>query len=181
MHNPKRFEYQHKDIGYLKKDIAFRTIFSVLFIGIFVWQIVNMFMGFSSITQNLQIVTSIIVLISCLMLAFVSLTFVFKDFRIISAIKNNGKCVSSVQLLVQTKKRSFIWLYSLLIKFFTLVTSLVLIASVTYTILEVTFLSSISFFMPFLFMICLSGFNSIYHIKDEIHTQNYVQEQQPLY
>lgn len=181
MHNPKRFEYQHKDIGYLKKDIVFRTIFSVLFIGIFVWQIVNMFMGLTSTTKNLEIVVSIIVLLSCLMLSFVSLTFVFKDFRIISAIKNNGKCVSSVQILIQTKKRSFIKLYNLLIQFFTLVTSLVLIATITYTILEATVLSSVSFFMPFLFMICISGLNSIYHIKDEIYTQNQVQEQQPLY
>jgi len=180
MYNPKRFEYQHKDISYLKKDIVFRTIFSVLFLAIFVWQMVGIILSFSSMS-TMQIVISALVLLSCLMLAYVSLTFVFKDFRIISAIKINGKCVSSVKILLQTKKRSFIWLYNLLIQFFTLMTSLVLIASITYTILEVTYLSSISFYMPLLFLISLSGFNSVYHIKDEIKVQNQLQEQQPLY
>ena len=43
----------------------------------------------------------------------------------------NGKCVSSVQILIKTDKKSFLYLYNLLIQFLTLVTSLILISSLT--------------------------------------------------
>ena len=88
----------------------------------------------------------------------------------------NGKCVSAVQMLIKTNKRSFLWLYNLLIQLLTLITSLTLICSATYAVLQATYLSMISYYLPFLVAVCLSGFNSIYHIKDEMHVQNTVQE-----
>ena len=177
-----KFEYLHKDLGSLKKDITFRTIFSVLFLAILVWQFVIMIM--KSVTSSLtvmEIVFACIVISSTLVLLLATLSYVFKDFRIMSAVKMTGKCVSSVNILFSTKKRSFIWLYNLLIQILTLGTTLILIACITYSILQITFLSTISFYMPFLTMICVSGYNSIYHIKDEIYTQNFISEQQPAY
>lgn len=172
--NSKRFEFQHKDIEGLKKDIVFRSIFMFLFIAIFIWQIVMI-----AIEKNLvfaHIVIAITVLISSLMLTILSFMYVFKDFRIISAIKTNGKCVSSVQILMKTDKKSFIRLYNILIQLLTLATSLILICSITYSILQATYMSTISFYMPLLLLITMSGYNSIYHIKQEIKTQNTVQQ-----
>lgn len=175
--NSKRFEYTTKDIPYLKRDIFFRALFAGLLIAVFLWQFIAIIYktATSSITI-MQIASSILVILCSLLLAFISFMYAFKDFRIISAIKLNGRCVSAVQMLIRTTKRSFIKLYSYLLEFLALITSLVLICSIVYAILEATYLSTTSFYMPLLFMICISGFNSIYHIKDEIHTQNHVQE-----
>lgn len=180
--NTKRFEYFHKDIKQLKKDIAFRVLFSFIFLVTFVWQIVAMvtvsIKGSLSIMQG---VIAAIVLICSLMLCLVTMSYAFKDFRIIAAIKMKGKCVSSVKILFKTEKTSFLWLYNFIMQFLTLATTLVLIACVTYSILQVTYLATISYYMPFLLMICTSGYNSIYQVRDEILTQKNVQQQQPLY
>ena len=180
--NSKKFEYQHKDIVHLKRDIIFRSLFSILFLGIFIWQFVSIIIeNINNELSFIQIVVSAIVLLSSLLLSLLSLMYIFKDFRIIAAIKMNGKCISSVQILFKTDKKSFIKLYNLLIQFLTLATALVLIASLTYSILQVTYMASISFYMPILMLICISGFNSIYHIRDEIKIQNSVQEYNALY
>jgi len=173
----KRFEYTTRDLGHLKKDICFRTIFMFFFLSLFVWQISTLIMeSLKDSISNFKIISSIVVLISSLMLTLISLMYIFKNFRIISAIRLTGRCVSSVQLLIRTNKRSFLWLYNILMQFLTITTTLVLISSITYSILQMKYFSYVSFYMPLLFMICISGFNSIYHIKDEIKTQNSVNE-----
>ncbi len=178
----KKFIYLHKDVKQLKVDIVFRILFSLLFLAIFVWQFIFMILYIvQNKFSNPHGVVSAIVLISALLLCITTFYYAFKDFQIIAAVKMTGQCVSSVSILFPTKKTSFIKLYNYLIQFLTLATTLVLIASLTYAILEVTVLSSISFYMPLLLMICVSGYSSIYHIKDEITTQNTVQEQTPLY
>ncbi len=180
--NKKSFVYYNKDIKQLKIDIVFRMIFSVMFLACFLWQMVSMIVV--SIKGSLSLMESIsaaIVLFMSIVLFFVTFSYAFKDFRIIAAIKMNGKCVSSALILFSTKRTGFVKLYSLLIQLLTLAVTLILIASITYSILEVAVLSTISFYMPLLLTICVSGYNSIYHIKDEIRTQNIVQEQQLLY
>lgn len=180
--NSKKFEYYHRDVPQLKKDIVVRCFFSVIFLATFIWQIANIITENSKTSPSImQIIVSVIVLISSLILFCIVLLYAFKDFRIIGAIKMQGKCVSSVNILFSTKKSGFLKLYSLLIQFLTLATSLVLIACVTYSILQIAYLNSISFYMPMLLLICMSGYSSIYHIKDEIHTQKNVQMQQPEY
>ena len=129
----------------------------------------------------MQGVVAAIVLISSLLLSLVTMSYAFKDFRIIAAIKMRGKCVSSVQILFKTNKTSFLWLYNFIMQFLALATSLVLIGCITYSILQVAYLSTISFYMPLLLMLCVASYNAIYHVKDEIYTQNNVNEQQPLY
>ncbi len=180
--NSKKFEYFHKDIKQLRIDICFRLFFSALFLALFVWQMITT--GMSAYKNDLSLfqgIISAIVLVSALLLFLVTFSYAFKDFRIIAAIKMQGKCVSSVNILFSTKKSGFIKLYSYLIQFLTLGTTLIFVACLTYSFLQVTVLSTISFYMPFLLMLCISSYNAIYHIKDEINTQNTVQEQRPLY
>ena len=178
----KKFEYFHKDIKQLKIDIIFRFIFSFSFLAVFIWQIISMILVASK--NDLSLIESIVaslVLVSSFMLCFVTFSYAFKDLRIISAIKMNGKCVSSVNILFSVQKTGFLKLYSFLMQFLTLATSLVLIASITYSILEIAVLSTISFYMPLIVLICMAGYNSIYHIKDEINTQKTVHEQNSSY
>jgi len=180
--NSKIFEYTNKDSSYLKKDIAFRTFFSVLFLAIFVWQFASMVKLALKNSMNIMTIgVSVLVILCSLMMFIISMLYAFKDFRIMAAIKMNGKCVSSVQVLIRTKKRSFIWLYKLLIQILSVATALVLIAVITYSILQVSYYSTVSFYIPLLLLICISGFNSIYHIKDEMHIQNTVQEYHSMY
>ena len=180
--NTKRFEYYQKDVKQLKIDIVFRVVFSTLFIACFVWQMISTIKTYlnGSLTVAKGVV-SCIVLTGSILLCLITFFYAFKDFRIIAAIKMNGKCVSSVQILFSTKKSGFLKLYSYLMQFLTLAVSLILVACITYSILQVTVLSTISFYMPLLVTICVSGYNSIYHIKDEILTQQTVHEQQPIY
>ena len=178
----KKFVYFEKDIKQLKKDIVARVFFSIAFLAVFVWQFISMFIKHNENTlTNMQTIFSVCVLISSISLFAITFLYAFKDFRIIASIRLNGRCVSSVQILFSTKKTSFIRLYQALITFLTLATSLVLIACITYAILQYSYLSKISFYLPTLILICMAGYNAIYHIKDEIHTQRTVQEQQPLY
>lgn len=180
--NTKRFEYYHKDIKQLKIDIIFRVIFSLLFIACFVWQMISTINVYlDNALTPIKALVSCIVLVSSILLCLITFFYAFKDFRIIAAINMNGKCVSSVQILFSTKKSGFLKLYSYLMQFLTLSVSLILVACITYSILQITILSTISFYMPMLLTICVSGYNSIYHIKDEIVTQQTVHEQQIYY
>ena len=178
----KRFEFNKKDVNHLKKDIILRTLFSILFLTVFVWQMISIVK--KSTGNNLSIIqttVSIIVLIGSLLLGLVSLFYAFKDFRIISVIKVNGRCINSVPILFSTKKSGFVWLYNILIQILTLATTLVLIACITYTILEISYFATISFYVPILVFVCISGYNAIYHIREEIYKQNILNEQKPLY
>ena len=116
--NSKRFEFYQKDVNHLKKDIVFRTIFSVLFIATFVWQMVSIIkISLNGSLSAIQTTVSIFVLVGALLLGLISLFYIFKDFRIISVIKTQGKCISSVPILFSTKKRSFVWLFHTLQQF----------------------------------------------------------------
>lgn len=177
----KRFEYFHKDIKQLKKDIAFRVTFSVLFFGVIAWQLITtLLLHFSKTLTQTKLIISAIVLISALVLFSVTLAYAIKDCRIVKVIKENGRCVSSVSILFSTDKTSFLKFYQGLMTILTVAITLLFIACVTYSILEISFYTKISFYMPLLLMICLAGYNSIYHVKDEILTQNNVQEQRPV-
>lgn len=178
----KKFVYFEKDVKQLKKDIVARVFFSTVFLAIFIWQFASMFIKYNNNSlTNMQTIFSACVLASSISLFAITFLYAFKDFRIIAAIRHNGMCVSSVAILFSTKKTSFARLYQALITLLTLATSLVLIACITYSILQYTYLSEISFYLPTLVLICMAGYNAIYHIKDEIRTQKTVKEQQPLY
>ncbi|MBE5741413.1 MAG: hypothetical protein E7351_02675 [Clostridiales bacterium] len=180
--NSKRFDYQHKDIPMLRKNIVLRALFAVMFAAVFVWQLITMItIKTDWVSSIIKLTCSVFVIIFSLLFSFVSLMYALKYFRIISVIKMKGRCVSSVELVFSTKKNGFLKLYSIVSSILTLLTSLVLICVITYAILEATYYSSISFFMPILIFICLSGYNSIYQISDEMNTQKHVEEYNSLF
>ena len=112
--NLKKFEYLNKDIPFLKKDIAFRVVFALIYFAVFVWQFVSLMMH----TINGEhisipmIISTAFVMILAVLFAGLSLMYCFKSFKVLGVINKNGRCVSSVEILFNTNKRSFIKLYS---------------------------------------------------------------------
>ena len=175
--NYRKFEYQHKDVPALKKEILFRCIFAGLFLLIFVWQFIAMIAKLSNtkLTAGMVLSTCLVMLLA-LLFAALSLLYCLKANNIINVIKKTGKCVSSVDMMFNLKRDSFIRLYSIINAIVTLIASLILISSITYSILEIAFYSSINYYIPLLAIICLTGFYSAYHMHIELNTMKYVEE-----
>ncbi len=180
--NLKKFEYQHKDTPFLKRDIAVRFLFSILFFAIAVWQFIIMAINLVNNTlSTTMLITSLFVIILSVIMFVCAMMYAFKDFRVISTIKKRGKCVSSVQVLFKINKRSFMKLYLFLNSVLSLATSLVLIASITYSILQATYYASISFYLPILVLLCFVCFNTVFHVNHEIKTMEQVKEHHAIY
>ena len=175
--NYKKFEYQHKDVPALKKEIIFRCVFAGLFFLVFVWQFIAMIAKLSNtkLTGGMVVSTCLVMLL-CLLFCALSLLYCIKANNIINVIKKTGKCVSSVDVMFNLKRDSFIRLYSIINAIITLIASLLLICSITYSILEIAFYANINYYIPLLAIICLTGFYSAYHIQVEINTMKNVEE-----
>lgn len=178
----KKLEYQHKDMPLLKKDTIFRLVFMSLFLIIFVWQLISMFFNYfqNSLSMTMMIVSVIVLLVS-LILTLTALIYAFRDINIINQIRHQGKAVRTISVISNNKKGSFLKMYNYLSKFIAFVMFLVLVCGVTYSVLELVYYSSITFYMPILILFAISGFNSVYHIKMEMKTIDDVQEYNALY
>ena len=178
----KKLEYQHKDIPFLKKDTIYRILFMSLFFVIFIWQLVSMFIYyFNNTLTSLMLIISICVLLTSLMLTLIGLFYAFKDMNIINQIKHKGKATRVISIISDNKKGSFLRIYNVLSKFICFMMFIVLVCGVTYSVLEIIYYSSITFYMPILILFAISGFNSVYHIKAEMITIQNVQEFNSLY
>ena len=181
--NTKQFEYLNKDVPFLKKDSIKRMVFSLIYFAIFIWQ----FMSVVSKSINGEkfntgmIISSIFVLLVSFMFAGISLLYCFKSIKILDVIKKEGRCVSSVAILFNTSKKGFVSLYSFITEVLAIICSIVLLCSIIYGLLEFSYLSSVSFYMPVLAVLCCCGFYSSYHIKAEIITVKNVQSFNSIY
>lgn len=180
--NLKNFEYINKDVPFLKKDLLFRASFAVLFFAVFLIQLVATLKNLvvSSLSVG-NIISSIVVLTTCGLFCFLSILYMIKNLRIIEVVNTKGKCVSSVDVLVKIDKSSFIKLYSIVCDILTLLASIVLICSFTYTFLQATYYSSISFYLPLLITIVLTSYYAVFHIKNEIKTIQTVNQYNSIY
>lgn len=176
----KRFEYTHKDVKHLKKDIFCRSFFAFVILAAAAWQAYYVFDEYLNNTLDMvKIIVAGIVIFSGVVIFFTSLLYIFRNYRILGSIKVTGKCVGSVNVMFSTEKRSFLKLYQLLMSFLTISTFLVLTAGITYSILQVAYFNKVSFYMPMLIVICFSGLNAVYSVKHEIYIQKNVQQQTP--
>ena len=181
--NLKQFEYLNKDIPFLKKDIAFRITFTIIYFAVFVWQFISMATkSINKIYITLpMIISTVFVLLTCLLFAGLSLIYCFKSFKVLSIVKKQGKCISSVEILFNTKKSGFVKLYSYITEFLTIICSIVLLCSFIYSFLEIAHFSTISYYMPVLATICCTGLYSSYHINVEINIVKNVQMYNSVY
>ena len=180
--NLKKFEFVNKDVPSLKKDIATRLTFTVLFVGILIWQFVSFLITHNAGNMTIgKIISTVFVLLLALILGMLGFVYTFKDFRIVTAIKKRGSCVSTVDLLFSTKKDSFMKIYDIICQVLAYVSLFVLLCSLTSLILNAAFYSQMSYYMPLLFLLCAAGFNSVFHIKSEINTMKTVQQYHSFY
>ena len=180
--NIKKFEFTNKDIPFLKRDIIVRLSFSALCIIVFLWQFISLFASQDiNNLSNVKIIATVFVLIFSLLLTLLGFLYAFKDMKIVSVIKKRGACVSSVDIIFSTKKHSFMKLYQLIAFILALASLAVLLSSLTYALLQFAYFSSISFFMPILVLVSISGFNSVFHITSEIKTVDTVKEYHSTY
>lgn len=180
--NLKKFEFTNKDIPFLKRDIIIRLSFSALFIVVFLWQFISLIVAQSASGLSVgKMIATIFVLLFSLLLIMLGFFYAFKDMKIVSAIKRRGTCVSTVDILFSTKKTGFMKLYQLIAFVLALVSLAVLLSSVTYALLQFAYFSSISYFMPILVLVAISGFNSVFHITSEIKTVDTVKQYHSTY
>ncbi len=178
----KKLEYQHKDLPFLKKDTGYRILFMSLFFLIFIWQLISMFSYYlSDSLSTTMLIVSIFVMLTSLILTFTALIYAFRNLNIMNQIRHSGKSVRTISIISDNKKGSFLKMFNLLTKFIGFVMLLVLVCGLTYSILEIIYYSSITFYMPVLFLFAISGFNSIYHIKAEMNTIQNVNEYNAIY
>lgn len=180
--NLKNFEYAHKDIPFLKKDLIFRATFAVMFVAVFLIQLIATLklLVVNNLTLG-NIISATVVLITTALFAFLSILYMMKSVRIIDVIHQSGRCVSSVDVLMKIDKTSFVKLYSVVCYILSLFASVVLVCSITYSFLQVTYYSSISFYLPLLVTIVLTSYYSVLHIKNEIKTMQTVNQYNSIY
>lgn len=180
--NQKRFEYQNKDIPFLKKDALKRILYMFLFLGVFALQL-TMFI-FNQIenknTKTTVIVAAFVMLVSFIF-ALMSFAYAFKDLRLIGVVKNNGFVVSAVSVMPSIEKRSFLRLYSLLTNLLSLLLLLLFISTVTYGVLQFMHFATYSAYLPAILLITILGLNSSYHVKHEIELTKTVKEYQTAF
>lgn len=175
--NSKRFEYHTKDIPFLKKDLILRFVFALLFFVIFVWQFIAMVVAYNNQTIHTgMIILGVITLILSLFMAVMSFIYGYKSMMVMSEIKKRGKAVRNVSIIGSVRNKSFIRMYFTLTKVLAVVMAMLFIAGLTYTILQLVFYGTVPFYLPMLLWLTLSGFNSTYHVNNEIKTLEQVQE-----
>lgn len=179
--NNKKFEYNSKDRPFLSRDIKYRLIFLLLCLAVFVWQMALILSSNKAELSTLQIVVSILTMILSMLLILTCLLYISKSVTALQSIKKKGRAVGSVLLLVKTDKSSFVKLYQKLSNILAFVISLVLISVTTYAVLQIIYLSSYSFYLPLIYLIAVSGFLSVYHIKYEISLLNNVSAYNSIY
>jgi len=181
--NLKQFEYLNKDIPFLKKDIRTRLIFALVYFAVFAWQFASVVI--KSINEvaitTPMIISTIAVLVICLMFTALSLMYCFKSFKILSVVRKNGRCVSRVDILFNTNKNGFVKLYSYITEVLTIICSIVVLCSLIYTLLEISYFASVSYYLPVLATICCCGYYSSYHINSEINLVKNVQMYNSIY
>lgn len=172
-----RFEYQNKDVPMLKKEVFFRMLFMLLFVAIFVWQFV--LFVFSYIHGNLttiKLLAAIAVLIVALLFAMVSFIYGLRCLNIIQKIALHGNAVRTITIISSARKSSFLRLYLIVTQLIAIAMIVVMACTITYSVLQYVYFTTVSYYLPILFLVAFSGFNSVYHIKQEIKTIQNVNE-----
>lgn len=168
----KIFEYTKNDISLLNRDRMTKVFISLLLLAVAAWQGVTL--AFEIINKTLdqfKIIACVFVFSTSFVYSLIGFAYSRKYRKIIKVINSTGQCTSSVPLLFNVKKRSFIKLYNVLNVIITLATVFVLIVSVVYGVLKFSFYKEISYYYPVLMNICLICLNSCMHLSTEIKIQ----------
>lgn len=172
-----RFEYQNKDLPLLRKDIFMRLLFMGLFMAVFVWAFVNIVVNYMRDELSvIKTIVGVVILVISLLFALISLVYAFRSFNTKQKVVLNGNAVKNITIISNIKKNSFLRIYSFVMQLISIVMLMVLACGITYAVLEYVYFTTLSYYLPILFLVSITGFNSVYHIKAEIKTIQNVQE-----
>ncbi len=179
----KKFEYHYKDVPTLRKDTSVRVLFSVLFFIVFFWQTIMCFFMFANEQEitALTIGSTIFVMVFSLIMGLISLLFAVRDVKILNQIRQRGKAIRPLTPVFGIEKNSFAKLYYIINFIIVIAMIAVLSCGITMFVLEIIYYSNVSYYLPILFVISLTGFNCVYHISNEINTVKSVQEFNSIY
>lgn len=163
-----RLEFMDKDVPTIKRDFRLRVLFAFVFVVAFVWQLVMLIITPGE-ASALMLIVSCLTMFFSVMFGFVSIVYALNDMRVLEKIKRRGKAIKNTTFVFNIEKRSFIHLYNFITSVLAVVALLLLVASVTYSILEVVYYNTISFYLPMILTFVTWCFNSSYHIKNEIY------------
>ncbi len=171
----KRYEYNSKDKVMVKKDTAFRIVFLFLFLAIFFWQFILI------VTQRdnldpVKITISFLVMFTSAMFVLLGMIYIAKNLKILNRIKLRGRAIFNVTVISTGKKNSFLNIYKIVCEIIAFVMLVVLTCGLTYSVLELIYYSTISFYMPLVAIMSLTGFHTVYHINNEISIIKNVRE-----
>ncbi len=174
----KRYEYHYKDVPAIKKDIAVRVVFALLFFAIFFWQITSTLINFRNNggLSTIELTMSIYVLLMSAVMGLIALLYANKDLKILNQIHRRGKAVRPMTPIFKIDKTSFARLYSVINFIITIAMIAVLACGITMFVLELVYYSTISYYLPLLVLLSLCGLNSVYHIRNEMKIMKNVQE-----
>ena len=159
----------NKDVPMLKRDVWYRFAFSILFLLIFICQLIVCLVSFARETLTLPKMVSVgFVLLTAIFYSGINLIYAYKSFKRITIVNKKGNCVSRINILYNLEKHSFIKLYNAICAVISIIASIVLLCVVIYSLLNIVYFNSISFYLPLLFVICLTCYSSSYHIMNEI-------------
>lgn len=166
------YEFTHKNVPYLKKDIVARVLFGFAFLVVFIWQFILLVVNYSAGTlSSLMMGVAIFTMLSALLVGIVSALYAYKSINTIKEINESGAVIKKINLLGQNvKKGSLIKMYNVLSQILAIIMLMVFASGLTYAILELIYYSTHSFYLPVLLLITISGFNGVYHLQTEIHT-----------
>lgn len=167
MNNKQLVEYLNKDVPTLKKDVALRMMFALLFIVAFVWQMV-LLLQMPESSSLLNIVLTALVLIFCAMYAFTSIMYAINSLKTVQTIKHKGKSINNARFVYNIEKRSFVHLYSFITSMLAILALMFLVSALTYSVFSYVYYKTLSTYIPLIIMFVTWCFNSAYHLKNEI-------------
>lgn len=178
----KKYEFDVKDKNLLKKDIGFRFVFIALFLSAFIWQFAMLLISKTKNELDFpKILVAFLVIFTSLILIIIGMMYISKELKTLDKIKHHGKAVESRSILFSDKKGSFLKLYKFLCEFIAVVMLLLLVCCFTYSLLEFIHYSTVSYYMPLMLLITLTGFNTVFHINNELTTIKTVREFNSIY
>lgn len=165
----KKIEYTHKNISQLKSENRYRILFAIFFLLVLTAQIV-LFIIEGQKLSNIKYFIGFFVMISSFLMATTSILYFLKNNRIITQILTEASAVRMSANFLNTDKSYVLKLYAVFNIILTALSSIILLCSLVYTFLEFAYYSNLTFFLPILLLICISGYNTVFHIKYEILT-----------
>lgn len=164
------YTFQYKDIPYLKKDFKTRLLFSALFLAVFVWQLFSLLLKKENNDISiLELVICVVVMVATLLFAMVSFSYFVKSFSDCKKVRSKIPAYTSVVNTSKPTKNGFITMYLKVSKIIAVLSAILLLCVVTYSVLTFVYYETVSFYLPLLAVIVISGFNGAYHIESQIY------------